>query len=177
MPINIDSETHCQSEETLISKASNLEIDLRALQRLSQIAKNTKRARLRLCAHQNDEDPIHEMFIVHPKRAYVPPHKHLNKSESILILSGNCDYFIFSDQGEVKEKLSLGCVASGDSFFFRLQEPLFHTLLIHSPELIFLEITKGPFLRHDTVLADWAPDQTQSSEIESFHAYLADWSP
>ncbi len=164
-----------KNEETLISSVGNVRVDQDVIGTLSSLAKETVRRRIRLCAHQNEQEAVHEMFIVHPRRAYVPPHKHQDKSESIFILSGECDYFIFDENGDIREKIKMGDYYSEKPFFFRQQNSEYHSLLIHSPELIFLEITKGPFHRKDTVEAPWAPNAASQIEVERFHARLENW--
>ena len=121
------------------------------------------------------DEHVHEMFIVHPQGAYIQPHKLLEKSESLLILSGETDYFIFDDDGSISRKIVMGDYQSEKCFFFRFQEPLFHTMIIRSKTLIFLEITKGPFQRKDTVLAEWAPNVDESGAVENFFNVLSHW--
>lgn len=164
-----------KNEETLVSSVGNVWVDQDVIGTLSSLAKETVRRRIRLCAHQSEQEAVHEMFIVHPRRAYVPPHKHLNKSESIFILSGECDYVMFDENGDIRERIEMGGYYSGKPFFFRQQNSDYHSLLIHSPEIIFLEITKGPFHRKDTVEAPWAPNAASQSEVDRFHARLESW--
>ena len=161
------------SEEVYtLSQPSDL-IDSQTIEVLKEVAGSTARERVRLCLHQGTEEPVHEMLVVHPRDAYVPPHKHLKKSETILILSGHCDYFIFSETGEIDSQITLRPYNEGGNFIFRLGEPLYHSLLIHSEQLVFFEITKGPFQKEDTKIAPWAADSNTSEEIRKFHKRLA----
>ena len=52
----------------------------------------------------------------------------------------------------------MGELRSGKTFYYRLSEPIFHTLIIRSEILVFHEITQGPFLREQTEFAEWAPE-------------------
>ena len=52
---------------------------------LIKLAKNNNNKRVRICAHQNISNNLHEMFIVHLKDCYVRPHFHLKKSESLYV--------------------------------------------------------------------------------------------
>lgn len=175
MAINLDCESLRKSEETIVSGVPDVRVDSETLEHLKRIAKSTSRRRVRLCAHQDDDQSVQEMFIVHPRRAYIPPHKHLDKSESILIISGNCDYFTFDERGVIVERVRLGDYSSGQIFFSRQQNDAYHSLLVHSSELIFLEITRGPFRREDMVIASWAPQESSLSQVEEFHARLENW--
>ncbi|SRR5258706_4775303 len=127
---------------------------------LVERASQNERGRIRLCTHKSENDLLHEMIIVHGNDAYVRPHKHLNKSESMYIIQGVMDFVIFDELGEVTKVIPMGDYASGLGFFFRSDQPIYHTLLIRSPALTFLETTNGPFKRADTIFAPWSPDGT-----------------
>lgn len=123
-------------------------------------AEKNERKRIRLCAHQEVGDRLHEMLIVHTKDTYVRPHKHLNKSESVHIIEGRVDVIIFDETGNISEVIHMGDYASGSRFFCRMSRPYYHTLVIRSEVLVFHETTNGPFNRSDTVFAPWAPAET-----------------
>ena len=78
-------------------------------------AKLTLRNRVRFCSHHSTDEIVHEMFIVHPRGAYVRPHKHLNKSESLIIIEGEADYVVFDNEGNAKENIPMGDYKSGKS--------------------------------------------------------------
>lgn len=119
----------------------------------------TPRHRMRICTHHDPEDSLHEMLIVHTKDTYVRPHKHLGKSESFHVIEGLMDVVVFDANGTATEVLQLGDYRSGRIFYYRMREPLFHTLLIRSDVVVFHEITSGPFRPQDTVFAPWEPDR------------------
>ena len=135
---------------------------------LKEQASRNRRQRIRLCAHPDVEDTLHEMFIVHKRDTYVRPHKHLNKSESTHIIEGSVDMVTFDEAGKITEVCRLGDYASGLQFFHRISEPAFHTLLINSETLVFHETTNGPFRRPDTVWASWAPDISDDAAATAY---------
>ena len=49
--------------------------DLIYLKKLALLNSNQK---VRLCAHKSPRSKLHEMFIVHTRKCYVRPHKHIN---------------------------------------------------------------------------------------------------
>jgi cupin fold WbuC family metalloprotein len=112
---------------------------------------------MRVCTHRDPGDSLHEMLIVHTKDTYVRPHKHAAKSESFHVIEGEMDVVVFDDHGAVTDVLRLGDYRSGRTFYYRMHEPLFHTLLIRSEVVIFHEITAGPFRPQDTIFAPWEP--------------------
>ncbi len=69
-----------------------------------------------LCAHQDNTDLLHKMLIIHVQNTYVPPHKHVNKSESFHIIEGALSVFLFDVEGRVTETIRMGEVASGRVF-------------------------------------------------------------
>ena len=64
-------------------------------------------------------------------------------------------------------------LTSGRKFFYRLPPSHYHTLMIHSDVLVFHEITNGPFLPEDTILADWAPEETDEDEVSQYMKLIA----
>jgi cupin fold WbuC family metalloprotein len=124
---------------------------------LKERALQNVRRRVRLCAHPASEDPLHEMLIVHTKTAYIPPHKHVNKSESFHIIEGKLTVFLFDDTGRILNVISMGDRGSGRVFFYRLSSGLYHSIFPETEFVVFHEVTNGPFCRKDTMIAPWAP--------------------
>ncbi len=117
------------------------------------------RGRMRLCAHQSVEDLLHEMIIVHERQAYVRPHRHLGKSESVHIIEGEVDVVLFDEKGDLIRVVEMGEFASDKTFYYRSSGHEFHTLIIRSDVLVFHEVTNGPFCREDTEFAQWSPTE------------------
>ena len=160
-----------ESAEVRYATDAMVVVDAADIERLKRDAASNARQRIRLCAHHHVDDRLHEMLIVHTRDTYVRPHKHLGKSESFHVIEGDVDVVIFDDDGDVNEVLRMGPFASGRPFFYRVAEPLFHTLLIRSDVLVFHETTSGPFRRADTVFAPWAPGDGDRPAVAR---YLAD---
>lgn len=132
-----------------------------------QAAANS-RGRVRLCAHPDSEDRLHEMLIVHTQAAYVPPHKHLNKSESFHIIEGLLTVFIFDEKGIVQEVIPMGVLESGRVFYYRLSSNIYHTIWPESEFVVFHEVTNGPFNREESMNAPWAPSEEDKKGQEQF---------
>ncbi|EMJ47982.1 WbuC family cupin fold metalloprotein [Leptospira santarosai] len=156
------------SEEVYHSTESLLNIHKEDIQKLIKIAKETKRKRARICSHPNSNEFLQEMFIVHPKGTYVRPHKHINKSESMMILEGEVDFITFEETGEIDRVLNMGSYNTGKIFYDSMRSSIYHTLLIRSEWLVFLEITKGPFKKEDTIFASWSPEESDIEGISKF---------
>jgi cupin fold WbuC family metalloprotein len=164
---------HSLSEEVLVAEGPIVELDTADVDELKRASLATARRRIRICAHPDTEDRLHEMLIVHGSGAYVRPHKHEGKSESTHVVEGEADVIFFDDDGDVSEVFRIGRYGSPHRFYYRIDSPVFHTLLIRSEFLVFHEVTTGPFRREDTVFAPWAPDESDPDACAAFMADLA----
>jgi len=156
------------NDEVLYPAESPVVVDREFVEWMKRQSDGNPRRRIRLCAHQDPNDLIHEMLIVHAHMTYVRPHKHLTRIESFHVIEGEADLVMFDDAGGITRVISMGPFASGKKFYYRLTEPVFHTLLIYSPHLVFKEVTNGPFSAAGTVFAEWAPEDSQTAEVERF---------
>ena len=160
------------NEEVLFTADDIVKVDANDIEELKQKARFNPRRRVRLCAHEDLDDSIHEMLIVHEKSCYVRPHKHINKVESFHIIEGEVDILLFDENGRINNLIPMGDFASERIFFYRLPPSYFHTLVINSEVLVFHEITNGPFNPDDTVWADWAPEETVKDKVSEYKAFL-----
>lgn len=134
---------------------------------------NTVLKRTRLCAHADVDDALHEMLIVLSNETYIRPAKHLGRAESLLLIEGVADAVFFDEQGEIERVLPLGDYASGRRFYYRISDPVYHTLLIRSDKLVFHEATTGPFRPEDTLFAPWSPPEDDPAAARAYMQRLA----
>lgn len=135
---------------------------------LKQQAMQSPRQRARICAHKTNDDTLHEMLIAITADSYIHPHKHLDKSESFQIVEGIVDVVVFDDSGAITNVIALGSQGSGRSFYYRLSESRFHTLIIHSKILVVHEVTNGPFDKEQTIQALFAPLETDGDAARDY---------
>ena len=147
-------------------KNNILEIDKNSIAFLRD-KKNLINKKSRVCTHLNSSNKIHEMIIFHKKGAYVRPHKHLNRFESFNLIFGEIDIILFNYMGNPIKKITMGTYSTGKIFYYKMQKPFFHTLIIKSDSL-FHEITSGPFNPKDTLKAKWSPDESNKKEISKY---------
>ena len=157
-----------ENEEVYYTSEKTISLNKEDMDSLIGLARNTNRKRVRLCCHSSMEEKVHEMVIVHPKNAYVRPHKHINKAESMIVLQGDVDYVTFDTRGNIEEVVSMSDVNSAKPFYQSIRSEIFHTLLIRSEWLVFLEITEGPFNKGDTIFAQWSPEDINLKEVVHF---------
>src|SRR3989338_680714 len=106
---------------------SMVSLDKNIIESIKSKAMNNERQRARICTHKNVTDDVHEMLIVHTSGTYVRPHKHTNKSESFHVVEGSALLILFDDTGNVVRTIELGDYSSGKQFYYRLDEPYYHT--------------------------------------------------
>ncbi len=133
---------------------------------LEATARDAPLGRARLCAHRSSGASVHEMIIVMQRGTYVRPHRHQGKSESFHVIAGRASVLLFSETGNVEQMIPLGDYASGLCFYCRLDEPVFHSVVVTSDTFIMHETTNGPFDRAQTEFASWSPPDQDPQMIE-----------
>ena len=139
------------NDEVYVAEDGIVRLDRRAIAFVRDQALRNPRGRARICAHRDSSNRLHEMLIGISAASYVRPHRHEDKSESFHLVEGNADVVILSDDGAIEDVVELGAEAN---FYYRLEAPRYHTLLLNSPALVIHETTNGPFVPDGT---DWAP--------------------
>jgi cupin fold WbuC family metalloprotein len=124
---------------------------------LAEAIVKSPRKRSRICAHKSTQERLHEMFVIYSKETYVRPNKHFGKDESVFVLKGRADFLFFDDAGNITQVVRMGAPGSGLAYYCRVPTGIFHTILIHSDDVVLFEATPGPFDPSDTLYADWAP--------------------
>ncbi len=146
-----------ENQEVYRADSPIVTIDNEDLVFLKKEVLETPNKRIRICAHENSSDHLHEMLIVMVKGSYVRPHKHIDKSESFHIIEGALGVIIFDDEGEILKVIPMGDISSGKIFFYRLSSTHYHSLILRTDFVIFHETTKGPFFKEETLWAPWSP--------------------
>jgi len=156
------------NEEVLYAADEIVQVKRQDISELVAMAVKNPRKRVRICSHRGVGDKLHEMLIVHTKETYVRPHKHLGKSESFHVIEGEVDVVVFDEAGKIFDVISLGDYPSGKTFYYRIADPLYHTLLIRSDIIVFHETTNGPFRYEDMVFAPWEPEPEDATARREF---------
>ena len=133
-------------------------IDLAWCEKLKEYALRAKMKRARLCLHHSDDAPLHEMLIVFHRDAVTRPHRHRSKTESYHMIFGELDIVLFDDDGEPTRLISMGDFASGKPYLYRMNQPIWHSVIIRSEFAAIHEVTNGPFRMEENEFAPWAPE-------------------
>ena len=148
-----------QSPEVLVNDDPILAVDRAVLTDLSGRLPRASRGRVRLCAHRDGDEPLHEMLIVLQGDSYIRPHRHRGKAESFHLIEGRVEIVFFDEAGGIAQVLDMGAYGTGKPFYYRIAEAVYHTLLVRSETLVYHEVTTGPFRREDTEFAPWSPGE------------------
>ena len=128
---------------------------------LKQRYSSSSRKRHRFCFHQNPEVDLHDIFICYDKSTYIPPNKHIGKVESLIVLSGALDFYIFNDCGQVCGQWHLSTAQSGHPFYIRVPPNTWHGLrAVGSGPCIIKETIEGPYDRSTLKWGTFAPDES-----------------
>lgn len=139
---------------------------------LKDAARRSPMRRARLCAHPSPEAEQQDMLIASLRDTYVPPHRHLQKSESLIVVEGTAIALFFDDDARLTRVLPLGPQGSGRTFFYRMPERVFHSLLVESEVFVFVESTRGPFRPDASQVAPWAPAAADEPAVQRFREDL-----
>jgi len=136
----------------------------------------SSRRRHRYCFHQSPEVDLHDIVICYDKTSYIRPNKHIGKSESLLILQGELDFYIFDDRGELIDLIELGSFATGKTCYLRIPANTWHGLRATSNEpVIMKETISGPYDNSSLLWADFAPvESAENSEGHLWYSALED---
>src|SRR6185436_6680301 len=86
------------NNEVLYPAAAPVELKSRDLKFLKAAAGRNPRQTIRICAHANEKEKVHEMFIVHSRGTYVRPHRHAHKQESFFLIEGRAEAIFFNPE-------------------------------------------------------------------------------
>jgi cupin fold WbuC family metalloprotein len=161
------------SPEIVYSDGGFLAADSTIITMLKDKAGKSTRRRCRLCFHAGEDAPQQEMLIVMHRSSYVRPHRHIGKMETLTIIEGKCDALLFDETGVVMQAVAMSPAAEGGSFFYRMPDKIFHTLIFRSEWIVFLETTIGPFSRAMTETPEWAPPETDATAGLAYLSGLA----
>jgi cupin fold WbuC family metalloprotein len=153
------------SDEVYLATGGIVQVSAEDVAQVKAKGTTNARKRARLCAHPGPDDRLHEMLIVLDRGTYIRPHRHGSKAESFHIIEGELDVVVFHDDGTVREVVRMGPYGSGKAFFYRIMEPCYHSVLIHTPFALFHETTNGPFNRTDTEFAPWSPAEGEPGVV------------
>ena len=118
---------------------------------LREIAKLKNEPIIRICLHQNDNEHINEMLMVHSYPHKVGPLKQANKhSISYFAIDGFATIKQYDNDLNIIKEIIISSEKT-EKQFCRVDAKKYRTIESHSNYFIFLEISSGPFKDEDTI--------------------------
>jgi cupin fold WbuC family metalloprotein len=107
-------------------------------------AKNSDRLRTNLNIHESPESSVQRLFLAFEPGTYIRPHRHpqANKWELFIVLDGELDMLIFSDAGDVVERIEM---SSSATRVVEVPPGTWHTYICKRTGTLALEIKEGPY--------------------------------
>ena len=136
------------------------------IESLIQKALENPLKKYRYCLHQNPESTLHEMVIVTTKSDMKYPDKHMETTESNVILEGKLLVVLFRENGEIQKTFVL---EPDNVFYYRCEKNQYHMTIPLSDVAVYIEIKEGPFNEKSNVYPAWAPNRKDMGKLKAFN--------
>lgn len=144
-------------------------IDKNLVARLHQTAAAAPRLRTHHNLHPTYDDPIQRMCMAMEPRTYVRPHRHPDKWELLLIVSGDMLVLNFDAAGKVQAVTRL--IAGGETLGIETAADTWHGIATLAPATVVFECKYGPYVpTAEQDFAPWAPPEghARCAEFETW---------
>lgn len=145
-------------------------IDAALLGRLHAEAVQSPRLRTHHNLHATLDAPIHRMCMAMEPGTYVRPHRHPDKWELLLIVTGDMRVLTFDDAGTVLTRTRLS--AGGETYGLETPADTWHGVVTLAPRTVVLECKAGPYVAvAEKDFAGWAPPEgdVRATEFERWY--------
>lgn len=130
-------------------------VDARVLAALKAEAAVVPGGAVRICFHDDPQDPVHDMLIALRRGPVAAPHKHVTRDETYHLIEGLLRLQFFDEKGDKTGSCLLGGPGSGKSLLYRVPRNTWHATDPESEFAVFHESRPGPFDGADTIVAGW----------------------
>ncbi len=120
--------------------------------------------------HDSLDETIQRMCMAMEPGTYIRPHRHPDKWELLLIISGEMLVLSFDDSGTVLTRTHLS--AGGDTYGLETTAGTWHAVATLAPSTVVLEVKHGPYLpAGQQDFAHWAPPEghARAAEVERWY--------
>lgn len=128
------------------------------LKQVAAEAVKSPRLRKNYNLHKSDNSVCHRLLNAIEPASYIRPHRHLDpeKDEAFILMTGRLGIILFSDDGEVTERVLLS--HQNGNLAADIPHGIFHTAVSLEPGTVFYEAKAGPYLAlTEAETAKWAP--------------------
>ena len=146
---------HCRlrkkNDRVYYASGTPATLDMQSMLMLKELAAYRSLPMARVCLHQSDDEPIHEMLMLHTRPQTVGPLKQDKSSLSYHMLDGAADFRLHDDRGARTWESRLDSDNNFCARSLRLDAHVFRSMQTVSQYAVFLEVAGGPFKDNDTV--------------------------
>jgi cupin fold WbuC family metalloprotein len=124
---------------------------------LAEQAKAAPRRRANLNVHASTDANVQRLFIATEPDTYMRPHRHTesHKWEFFAVLRGRLDLLVFSDTGELVQRIALSPTTTPA---VEIPPGVFHAYVCMQPGTIGLEVKEGAYIpTPERDFAPWSP--------------------
>ena len=139
------------------------------LDQLKKYAEEEPYRRARFCLHPSTDDLVQEMIIAFCRDSLVPPHRHVDRNESIHVIEGRLAViFLSAETGDAEQRLDLSPPGADGPFMYRINTPRWHVVVPLTEYVVVHEVSKGPFVALDDDKPPWGPNT-----VNEHRAYIS----
>ena len=134
-------------------------------------AASSPRLRTNLNLHSSAQATVQRMVLALQPSTYIRPHRHPepNKWEMIVMLAGELELLLFSDEGVIEQRICMlpsgshaGCPTSAP--VIEIPACAWHSFICKQPNTLALEVKEGPYApTNEQDFASWAPAEFSES--------------
>ena len=137
---------------------------------LQENACSIQQQKARILLHGDPMRTLHEMIITHTRETYIQPHINEHSSKSFLVLVGEMIVVLYREDGSIQDHHRLSSCGTNGNFMIRLEEKMFHTLIVLTDTVVFLETVLGP--HQETHYAKFAPSPDDKNAVDEYVVWL-----
>lgn len=143
------------------------------LDEVTSQAKVNPRLRMNYNFHVSMDEPVHRMLNALEPDTYLPPHRHVDKEETYLLLRGSMWVIFYDDYGNVTDKVLLNPLEG--KYGLEIPSGTWHSIIVLESGTVIFEIKKGPYspLPPEDI-ASWAPAPSDVKGAEAFMNKMLD---
>jgi cupin fold WbuC family metalloprotein len=140
-----------KNDRVFYASAPPVELSMQTMLLLKELAAFRELPVFRVCMHENDDQHVHEMLMIHAGRSTTGPLRQSKTSLSYHMIEGALEVFLHNATGDVTGRYVLDSEDDFAARSIRLDANVFRTVRTISPQAIFVEVASGPFSDGDTI--------------------------
>ena len=129
-------------------------------------SRESPRRRMIMPVQRTSEAHVQRLLNFLQPGTYIRPHRHPrpHATESLCLLEGELEFLVFSESGEILDRLAL----TPQNPLIDVEPGLWHGMIIKRPDTVIFEIKIGPYdPTTDKNFAPWAPEE-KSPKVADF---------